>query len=338
MSNWLAFDIGGANLKAADGLGYVDIARFPLWSDPDSLHHHLRSMIADAPLCDRIAITMTGELADCFASKSAGVDHILKEVERAADGRHTRVYLTSGKFVTPAAARLRPLETAASNWRAMSQFALRFVNDRPALLIDIGSTTCDFIPLRNGEVAATGATDTQRLLSGELLYTGVERSPVCGIVMEVKYRGQTCPVAQEFFAQTLDAYLLLGMISEAPLSTATADGKPATRVAARTRIGRMICADDTEFHHRDAVQIATQIGVAQCARVIHAMKKLVATLPVRPEVVVTSGRGEFLARQALRKVLAEAEVVSLNRKLNKKVSRCATAHALAVLARESLGN
>ena len=34
---WLGLDIGGANLKAADGRGWAQIVPFPLWRDPDRL-------------------------------------------------------------------------------------------------------------------------------------------------------------------------------------------------------------------------------------------------------------------------------------------------------------
>ncbi len=45
----LALDIGGANLKAADGQGYAASRYFPLWQQPDELSQALRAIIADAP-------------------------------------------------------------------------------------------------------------------------------------------------------------------------------------------------------------------------------------------------------------------------------------------------
>ncbi|MCR9117268.1 MAG: H4MPT-linked C1 transfer pathway protein [bacterium] len=334
MSAWLAFDIGGANLKVGDGLGYSSFTPFPLWKDPNGLHQQLRTLIAEAPSSDRIAITMTGELADCYPSKSAGVLSILEEATEAVDGRHLRIFLSDGKLVTPSVARIRPLQAAASNWRALAEYAIRLTAGEPTILIDIGSTTCDIIPIDGNEVRAIGTTDTKRLVQGELVYTGVERSPICAIVSEVHYRGYKCGVAQELFAQTGDAYILLGAMSEDPANTATADGHPATRVASRRRIGRVICADDTEFNHRDAVQIARQVAVAQCRKIVNSIARVRDSMERSPQRIILSGKGEFLAHQAAKQLFPEAKMISLAGQLDINTSRSAAAHALAVLARE----
>src|SRR5262245_8219633 len=96
---WLALDIGGANLKAADGERFAVSQSFPLWQNPNQLVDALRSMVAAVPRVSHVAVTMTGELADCFTTKAEGVKFILNALNVAADGRHTRVYLTNGKLV-----------------------------------------------------------------------------------------------------------------------------------------------------------------------------------------------------------------------------------------------
>src|SRR6185436_6442383 len=70
---WLALDIGGANLKTADGQGYAQSYAFALWKDPNRLAQQIRTAISEAPPADHLAVTMTGELADCFESKAAGI-------------------------------------------------------------------------------------------------------------------------------------------------------------------------------------------------------------------------------------------------------------------------
>ena len=64
---WLALDIGGANIKIADGRGYSASEPFALWREPARLSEVLRFTISRAPRCDCIVATMTGELAG-FAS------------------------------------------------------------------------------------------------------------------------------------------------------------------------------------------------------------------------------------------------------------------------------
>jgi probable H4MPT-linked C1 transfer pathway protein len=278
---------------------------------------------------------MTGELADCFESKAAGIRFILDAVRGGADNRHTRVYLTDGRFVSPQVALSVPHLAAASNWHALARFAAqRYGPSGIGLLIDVGSTTCDVIGLVDGKPAALGATDTQRLLSGELVYTGVERSPVCAVASLAPYRGQSCPLVQELFATMRDVYLVLDKLPEDPADTHTADGRPATRAAARARLARMIAADNGEFNHRDAVMLAESVATAQAWRLAAGIKKVESALPRPAEKMVLSGHGEFLATAALDLVQSTAPRISLTKALGTSVSRCAPAHALAVLARE----
>jgi (4-(4-[2-(gamma-L-glutamylamino)ethyl]phenoxymethyl)furan-2-yl)methanamine synthase len=333
--NWLALDIGGANVKTADGRGYAQSYAFALWRDSLLLAQQIRTAISEAPPCDHLAVTMTGELADCFESKAAGIRFILEAVKAGSDNRHARVYLSDGRLVSPQVALTAPHLAAASNWHALARFAGRFAPTGPALLIDVGSTTCDVIPLMDGKPVAKGATDTQRLLSGELVYTGVERSPLCAVVSLVPYRGQSCPVVHEVFATMRDAYMILDQLPDDPANMHTPDGKPATRPFARVRLGRMIAADTQEFNHRDAVALAQSAADAQVSRLAAAVRQVCGTLPRPPEKIVLSGHGEFLALEAMEFSQITAPVVSLATELGQSVSRSGPAHALAVLARES---
>lgn len=332
---WLGIDIGGANLKLADGLGYAESRPFALWAEADGLTQQLRTLIAQAPDASHLAVTMTGELADCYRSKEEGVRAILEAVERAADGRHTRVYLTTGQMVTPQVARRRTAEVAAANWHALATFAGRFTEGKPSLLVDVGSTTTDIIPLAGTRVMAQGRDDTSRLMAHELVYLGIERTPVCGLVDTLPYRDAACPIAREYFATTADAFLILNELPEDRAYRMTADGEPATKACARVRLGRMICADAAIFNHRDAVAIAKAIGEAVMEPVVEAMRIVLARQGEAVENVVISGAGEFLARRAVSKVDPELAIISLAQRTDLLRSRCGPAHALAVLAREA---
>jgi probable H4MPT-linked C1 transfer pathway protein len=331
---WLGLDIGGANIKVADGHGFAESHHFALWLAPERLAETLRAAIALAPRADHLAVTMTGELADCFSNKVEGVEHIVRAIVEAADGRHTRIYLTNGRLVAPPIALRQPLLAAASNWHALASFAGRFVQQGTALLVDIGSTTCDLIPLVDGTPRPMGATDVERLASGELVYTGVERSPICALVSEATWRGQTLPVAQELFATAWDAYLTLGDLAEEPRSLHTADGRPATRQAAHARLARTICADADEFSVEDVRLLSEIVAEAQLKLVHHALVKVLSRSLTPPSGVIVSGQGEFLARRALVRIKMPAPVISLTSQLDPAVSRAATAHAVAVLAEE----
>ena len=337
---WLALDIGGANIKVADGRDYAVSQPFPLWRRSEQLPQFLRRLIADSPACQRLAITMTGELADCFETKAESVKSILEAVKEAADGRHTRVYLNDGRLVTPQVASRSPELVAAANWHALACFAGRFVPQGRSISLDIGSTTTDIIPLQDGIPIARGSTDTQRLSTGELYYSGVQRNPVCGVAQTATYRGTAIPLAQEYFASIGDVYLILGELAEAPTNVETADGRPATKKNARARLSRMVCAGVDEFNHRDAVNLAQSIANYQQSQITQHVDQVVEALSGPLESIVISGMGEFMARRIALARFPNADneappIVSLKSEISLAASIAATAHALAVLAREA---
>lgn len=331
--NWLGLDVGGANLKLASSDG--SLARsvgFPLWQRRAELEDALRRLLADAPPVP-LAVTMTGELADCYATKAEGVAHIVEAVAAAAGRRSLRAYALDGELISLEHATRQPLLVAAANWHALASWAARFAAGA-TLLIDIGSTTTDLIPIVEGRPAARGRTDPERLVASELVYTGVSRSPVCAVARSLPWRGAACPTAQELFATTRDAYLTSGDLPEDAEDGSTADGRTATREAARDRLARQICADRTMFDEADARAAAREIEQAQLARLGIAARNVLSRLPAAPATVILSGEGEFLARRLLDALRIQPAVVSLAERLGLSRSRVAPAYALAVLAAE----
>ena len=324
----LALDVGGANLKAAHSRGGVRLHPFELWKNPAGLALALRRLLPTLPAFDLLVVTMTGELCDCFETKRQGVNAILDAVEAAAGDDAVRVWQTNGRLVDVAAARAAPLQTAAANGLALATFAGRFAPAGPALVLDIGSTTTDIIPLCDGRPTPTGRTDYERLVSRELVYTGARRTPLCALLGAAG--------AAELFATTLDAYLLLGWQPEDAEDRNTADGRPATRAAAHARLARMRCSDVESFSEAEARRLAGQVYEEQVTVIGNAVEAVARRLPGPPRTIVLAGSGEFLARQVGMRSpsLTSARVVSLGETLGTEVSAAACAHALAVLAAE----
>lgn len=320
----LGLDIGGANLKAATARGEAVSVPFPLWREPAALPQQLRELLQRIPhRC--LAITMTGELCDCFATKREGVHNILDSLVRAAPPTPVQIWSTHGRFVSVAEAIADPWRVAAANWHALATYAGRFVGKDSALLIDIGSTTTDIIPLWQGEPMPRGWTDPERLASGELVYTGVQRTPLCAVM--------GADVAAELFATTQDVYLALGMLPEEPRNCATADGRPATKACAHARLARMLCSDAEASSWDEAVQLAQRAHNLQVDLVLERMRAVAATLPTPPQTVILSGGGEFLANAALdRAGWGSIRRISLSAQMSPAVSEAACAYALAILA------
>lgn len=307
----LGLDIGGANLKAATSAGWSASYSFPLWRKRDELAEALQGLIGQAPRATVVAITMTGELADCFSNKAEGVRFICDAAREAAGARQLFVYSTDGSFVTHDDACRDWLGAAASNWHALANYAARNWQIESGVLLDLGSTTCDIIPIHRRRPVAQGRTDPERLLTGELVYTGVVRSPVCAVVREFPFCGKLCAVAQEVFATTLDAYLLLGDIPENPGDLNTADGRPATRERAHDRLARCVCADRESFSFKDATSAAESIKIAQLAQVATAATRVIGAMVQPPAFIILSGQGEFLLKHWLdRPEICEQESVA----------------------------
>lgn len=321
---WTGLDIGGANLKAASSTGARTLP-FPLWKAPHHLAEKLHELL-DGYTTNQLAVTMTGELCDCFASKAEGVITILRAVAHAFPRSQVRVWTMAGSFVDLAHAIDDPLPVAAANWLALAYLAADATDGDPGLLIDIGSTTTDIVPLYDSLPCPVGRTDRERLFSGELVYTGVRRTPLCALVWP--------SVAAEWFATTLDMNLALDLLPENPHDRDTADGRPAIRAAAHGRLAHMLCGDAASCSVEMTRELATRALDVQVSHIATAVERVARTLPELPRVVIVSGAGEFLARRVLQRVilLSRPRVVSLAERFGTAVSEAACAYALAHLA------
>lgn len=332
---WLALDVGGANLKAAHSSGESLAVPFELWKAPEDLAGRIEALARALPPADSIALTMTAELCDCYPTKAAGVRSVVEAARSALPDRPIVVWGTDGRFHEVEEIRDQPALAAAANWLALATVAARLVPRGPAILIDVGSTTTDLIPLLDGRVAARGRTDTERLSNGELVYAGVRRTPLCAIARELPFRGKPTGLAAELFATTLDVYLTLGSIGPDPADHSTADGRPATVAAARDRLARMVGADRDGFTADDALTFAGAAAESLVDRLVEAAGRASGAAGRPPESVVVSGSGEFLAREVGRRVLMPGcPLVSLAEAWGPAASDAACAHALVLLAGE----
>ena len=334
----LGWDVGGAFVKAAvveagSGQRTVRTASrpFEIWRDKEALPGVLRALATELPEPDSVAVTMTAELSDVFRTKREGVAFVLDAVE-AVSRTPVRIFTTAGEFVDGPTARAHPLDAAASNWVATAMLVGRFVPE--ALLVDIGSTTADVIPVVEGRVAALGRTDPERLLAGELVYTGALRTNVAAIVHRVPLRGGECPVASELFAVSGDVHVLLGSLSPTDYTCPTPDGRPPTAAFAAERLARVVCADADMLGAEEIRTIATAIRDAQVDEIAAAIDRVARRLP-RPAPVVVTGLGGFLARRAAERV--GLPVQDLAEVLSVDVGTVAPAVAVAWLLLDGVG-
>src|SRR6185295_3692910 len=98
---------------------------FPLWRERDGLPAMLAGTADRLGGARNMAVTMTAELADCFATKREGVAFVLDAFRAAFPEVEPWVYGIDGRFRSAEAARQRPHQIAAANWRASATFVAR---------------------------------------------------------------------------------------------------------------------------------------------------------------------------------------------------------------------
>ncbi|MEE9219812.1 MAG: hydantoinase/oxoprolinase family protein [Acidobacteriota bacterium] len=303
MREFIGWDIGGVHLKAArltfrDGrlVPAQEAARyFEMWRGRERLAQAMRELRRELGGEEVThALTMTAELADCFASKSEGVAAVLCAAREALGGEALRVWSCEGSFASEREAIAEPLAFAGSNWLATAVVASRCVES--GLLIDIGSTTTDLVLLAGGRPQPHCRNDTGRLTCGELVYTGVLRAPPATLAAEVPLGGDWCRLSPEAFAFTADVYLVLGRLVPEQITTPTADGGPPTPEAAQRRLARLVCADLESLGREPVLGMARFLESAQIALLERALRQVLsrAERGTKPMLVAT-GLGRFLA-------------------------------------------
>ncbi len=300
----LGWDIGGVNTKVArlsptpGGLVLRSASVvFEIKNDPLALADTLEraaSCVGSEP-GDRHAVTMTAELSQAFHTKREGVEFILDALQATFSGCELAVYSVDGPFLSTTEARKTPLLVSAANWAATASLVARTIPT--CVVIDIGTTTADLIPVVDGKVVALGRTDPERLLSGELVYTGALRTPAEAIVSQVPLWDGHASVAADGFALIGDAHMWLGRLDPGDYTCRTPDGNSPSRESAAERLARIVCADRDMLDDESVDGIARALAGAQVNTVAAALGRVLERCP-SITLAVTTGLGDFIATDA----------------------------------------
>ncbi|MEM3379092.1 MAG: hydantoinase/oxoprolinase family protein [Candidatus Bathyarchaeia archaeon] len=341
--NVMGLDIGGANTKAAfvraENGGVTELKTaseyFPVWKDKGKLVNvllKLKKQLSGAAPLHGVGLTMTAELSDAYQTKREGVNHILTCTAEAFVDVPLFVLDVDATLRPIDSAKMEPLRVAAANWTATGWLVSQLI--KTCVVVDIGSTSTSIIPIVNGRVAAVGKTDLEKLMCGELVYTGTLRTNIASIVRSVPLRNGRARVSSELFAQSGDVHLILGSITAKEYTSETADGRGKTLREAMARLARVVCADIEMLTEQELLEMARYIYGKQVEQVaeglseVYSRVKAFATGDV-PVVVTGIGRN-FLARAAAEKIGAD-KIIDLGELLSGDVTVASPAVGVALM-------
>ena len=339
MSAIAGWDLGGANLKLAlmEDARVTRVAQIPCPLVPN--RGKFDTALAEAlELCPdgaSHAVTMTGELSDVFGDRAEGVAYLVTMMREALGDAPLLIYGGRAGFLEPDDAIALPMDVASANWHASATLAAALCPE--GLLVDIGTTTTDLIPLKGGEPATRGYSDGERLTEGELLYTGAVRTPVMAVAREATFKGQTQRIAAERFATMADVFRLLGALPDDadPYPPPDLGGK--TTQASAARLARMLGRDADEAGLYDWIDVARHFADCQFAEIEAAARALLAREDLEADVpIIGAGCGRFIAKRLAKQLgLAYgdfAELVDRVPAASEMASRSAPAVSVALLS------
>lgn len=343
--NSVGWDIGGAHIKAAvinEAGDIIDVFQqaCPLWMGLDRLHQAVNAILLQLPAADcRHAVTMTGELVDLFENRDDGVRQIIEAVKALMPGSRVLVFAGRESMIELDAIEERHYEAIASaNWLASASFAAQKLDN--GLFVDIGSTTTDILLLHDHQVRAQGYTDYQRLVSEELVYTGIIRTAVMAVAQMAFDNGREIGLMAEYFASMADVYRVTGELNEVHDLADTADGAEKTVMASARRLSRMIGCDFNVDELPRWRQFALNIRSQQLQKIQRGCERQLSrhALP-QDSPLIGAGVGRFLVRQiALNLGHPYLDFSDLFRvapvRMGMSAADCAPAVAVACLARE----
>jgi probable H4MPT-linked C1 transfer pathway protein len=334
------WDVGGAHVKVAqvDAMRRVHrVAQAPctLWLGIAHLERAVAGLRARLAPTRLHAVTMTGELADVFADRAAGVTAIARTMASALGDTNVRVYAGPAGFVRAADAAKRVREIASANWHASARFVAARVTE--GLFVDIGSTTTDLVPFAHGEARAVAYSDAERLAAAELAYTGVTRTPVAALARSAPFDGHWQALAAEHFANAADVHRLTGELPSDADQHATADGRGKGADESAGRLARMLGRDANDASLARWRALAEFFAEQQLRQIHDAASRALSRGVIGESApIVGAGVGRFLvarlAERLGRPYVDFATLIEAATEEREWAARCAPAVAVAAIA------
>ena len=346
--NYYGWDIGGAHVKLCQikSKKNKDIIRAThlkckLWMGLKHLDKIIKKLENDWHFNenDLHFFTMSGEMVDCFPNRKDGIKNILKILKKIF-GPKIKFYSQESLLIK--ASSIHNWQSIASaNWHATASFISSHIKE--GILIDVGSTTTDIIPIKNNmPLTDVNTSDAKRLQKGELVYLGVTRTPVSSIKPFLSFRNRSYNVMRESFANTADVFRITGEISNKIDLYPTCDKKKKSTPASERRLARVIGMDREDASSEEWKTFANNIKKAIIEELHQNICKIKKKLNLCAQTpLIVTGSGAFLAKQlSMEKnysIFKFHELVQKKIELHnsqiEEINICAPAVSLALIAK-----
>lgn len=300
---FIGLDIGGANtdcviIEFDKKFNLINIRQdkyyLPFWSEHAKLPECINHLIGKDKI-DVACVSITAELADCYSTKREGIIDITNMVHDTLKDSILKFVTFNGlkdyKYVQE-----NPLSAAAANWIGTLE-SIKHIKDT-CIFMDMGTTTTDIIPIKDGININTGFSDTERLASGELVYTGLLRSNLTSLARKVPVNGVMTRISSELFAITADIHNILGHISEAEYTCNTPDGKDKDVQSSKIRLAHLVCGDIETINDDNLILIAEYLYHKQIQEVEDALSQVISKTGINNIILSDIGNGSVCKKAA----------------------------------------
>ena len=299
---YLGIDIGGAHIKIIgldqfQNICLIKYRKCYLWKNPKKLKQEI-SFINSLSNNKNIlcGVTMTAELCDIFPDRLTGAKTIINECKNIKF--KTFLYSSSEKAFEKLQSR-NLSNLISMNWHSIGRYLAKLVNN--AIVIDFGSTTTDFICIKNGKIMNKAFNDFSRLLNGEIIYTGLIRTPIFAIKKNIRYKSKRITIIPEYFSNTSDIYRINKKIKKDFDIDDETDLSYKSVMGSYRRIARSFGMD---YHSKDKLfieKISKTIMNEQLNMILKNTKELLNKFYMKKKpLIILSGIGQEVLKDFLK--------------------------------------
>ena len=289
----MGIDIGGAHLKivgvnANKNVVYVDYISCKVWKGTKDLKKEFKRI--NATINNRsvkCGITMSAELCDNFKNRKHGATELMKVCKTLEFINY--FYISSSKIFTK---KPKYKHLISMNWHSIGKFLEKKIDN--AILIDFGSTTTDFVCIKNFKVINKYTDDFSRLNNHELLYSGFTRTPTFGLAHYINLNKKKLHIIPEFFSDTSDIYRILGELDKKVDLDNTANNGKKKVIDSLKRFSRSFGFDYEKVYLKKLQIIARKLSNMQLDEIFKITSTLQSKYFLKSQPIVISGIGQDL--------------------------------------------